>query len=286
MRPCVTRSTMLTLSMALAAFAQPADAQAARGAGGTGPAAIMVLGTYHMGGSSDYIQTQVDDVLSPRRQRDIAALTDALIAFRPTKIMVESPVAHGPALNERYRRYVAGQDTLRATEIDQIGFRLAKRLGHTQLYAIDVQQDEDVARVVGWAAQHGDTGFVSRVQQFQVRMKASTDSLRNLTIMEYLRRLNDPAQDSLGQAAYLGMARVGRDSTFVGADVVAGRYARNLKIYATLTRLTVPGDHVLVIYGAGHGKLLRDFIRESADLTLVDAERYLRAPRAGRSSER
>jgi hypothetical protein len=74
------------------------------------------------------------------------------------------------------------------------------------------------------------------------------------------------------------MARVGRDSTYVGADVVAGRYARNLKIFANLARLTEPGDRVLVIYGASHGKLLRDFVRESPDLQVVDTDRYL-APR-------
>ena len=274
---------LTSLSLTIFTLEQPLSAQpASRPA----PAAVMVLGTYHMGGSSDYIQTQTDDVLSPRRQRDIAALTDALLAFRPTKIMVEVPVVESARLNERYHLYVAGHDTLRANEVDQIGFRLGKRLGHAQLYAIDYRQDENVGRVVGWAAQNGDTGFVNRVQQFQGRMKLSTDSLRELTIIEYLRRLNSPVQDALGQAAYLGMARVGRDSTFVGADVVAGRYARNLKIYATLARLTQPGDRVLVIYGAGHGKLLRDFVRESGDMRLVDVDRYLNRTHVARSDTR
>ena len=244
-------------------------------------AQVLVLGTYHMGGSSDYIQTSTDDVLSPRRQREIEALVNALAAFRPTKIMVEAPLARDSALNARFRRYLAGQDTLRRNEIDQIGFRLAKRLGHGRVYAIDYTQDEDIGRVVGWAAQHGDTGFVNGVQRFGARLQAQSDSLRVLTITEYLRRLNSPAEDALGQAAYLRMARVGRDTMYVGADVVAGRYARNLKIFANLARLTAPGDRVLVIYGASHGKLLRDFIRESPDLQLVDPDRYLAPRRAG-----
>jgi Family of unknown function (DUF5694) len=276
MRTFIPSIALTAAMLAVATLVQPLSAQQGRPTARPAPAAVMVLGTYHMGGSGDYMQMEADDVLSPRRQRDIAALAEALAAFRPTKIMVEVPVAQGTALNERYRRYAAGQDTLHANEVDQIGFRLAKRLGHAQLHAIDYRQDENVGRVVGWAAQNGDTAFVSGVRQFQVRMKASGDSLRGLTVMEYLRRLNSPAADAMGQAAYLGMARVGRDSTFVGADLVAGRYARNLKIYATLARLTQPGDRVLVIYGASHGKLLRDFIRESSDLTLVDVTPYLR----------
>ncbi len=272
----------LPVLLALACFSvSPLRAQQAHGTPAT-PARpqILVLGTYHMGGSSDYIQTSADDVLSPRRQREIEALVDALAAFRPTKIMVEAPLARDSALNARYRGYVAGRDTLRRNEIDQIGLRLAKRLGHSRVYAIDFPQDEDIRRVVGWAAQHGDTGFVSMVQRFGARMQASTDSLRGLTITEYLRRLNSPAEDALGHSAYLRAARVGRDTTYVGADLVAGRYARNLKIFANLARLTEPGDRVLVIYGASHGKLLRDFVRESADLELVDTNRYLGSRKA------
>jgi hypothetical protein len=228
-----------------------------------------------MGGSGDYVRTSVDDVLSPKRQRELESLGNALAAFRPTKIMVEAPLTRDSALNAGYRRYVTGQDTLRRNEIDQIGFRLAKVLGHDRVYAIDFQQDEDVGRVVGWAAQHGDTGFVALVQRFAAGIQARSDSLRALTITEYLHRLNSPAEDALGQGAYLRMARVGRDTTYVGADVVAGRYARNLKIFANMARLIEPGDRVLVIYGASHGKLLRDFVRESPDLTLVDAQRFL-----------
>ncbi len=276
------KSSLMRVSvvLALACFAlSPLNAQQARSAPTTlAHPQVLILGTYHMGGSSDYIQTSTDDVLSSRRQREIEALVDALAAFRPTKIMVEAPLARDSALNARYGRYAAGQDTLRRNETDQIGFRLAKRLGHGRVYAIDYSQDEDIGRVVGWAAQHGDTGFVNLVQWFGARMQARSDSLRGITVSESLRRLNSPAEDALGQSAYLRMARVGRDSTYVGADVVAGRYARNLKIFANLARLTEPGDRVLVIYGAGHGKLLRDFVRESPDLELVDTDRYL-APR-------
>jgi hypothetical protein len=71
----------------------------------------------------------------------------------------------------------------------------------------------------------------------------------------------------------------------VGADVVAGRYARNLKIFANMARLTEQGDRVLIIYGASHGKLLRDFVRESADLDLIDVGRYL-APVSAASQRR
>ncbi len=141
-------SSLMRASVVLAlacSSPSPLGAQQARSAPATlARPQVLILGTYHMGGSSDYIQTSTDDVLSPRRQREIEALVNALAAFRPTKIMVEAPLAHDSALNARFRRYAAGQDTLRRNEIDQIGFRLAKRSGHSRVYAIDYSQDEDI----------------------------------------------------------------------------------------------------------------------------------------------
>ena len=260
----------LTLSLLLAlnshGYAQHTKAQ------------ILFLGTYHMAGSRDYIQIAADDVLSPKRQREIQELVHRLAAFHPTKIMVEAPVVRDSSLNANYRRYLEGKDTLTRNEIDQIGFRLARRLGHQRVYAIDYPQNEDIRSVMAWAGRHGDTAFINLVQRSGQRMQEQAQMLSGMTIPDYLRMINSAEEDTLGQSAYLRMARVGRDTTYVGADVVASRYARNIKIYANMTRLIEPGDRVLVIYGAGHGHLLREFIRHSDDLELVPAENYL-APR-------
>src|SRR5688500_5813851 len=88
---------------------------------------VLILGTYHMSGSGDYIQVSVDDVLSPTRQRELQALADQLAKFRPTKIMVEASATRDSALNATYRDYLAGTYTLTRNEIDQIGFRLARQ---------------------------------------------------------------------------------------------------------------------------------------------------------------
>ena len=238
---------------------------------------ILIVGTYHMGGSGDFIDARADDVLSSRRQREIEAVVTALSAFRPTKIAVEVTPAREASLNQQYRRYLAGESALARNEIDQIGFRLGKRLGHARLHGIDSRLDEDVGGVVRYAAQSGDTGFVNLVQRFAAKQKAAQDSMPSLPVSEILRRLNGPAYRAQ-ESNYLRMALVGRDTAYVGADVVAERYRRNLRIFANLARIAEPGDRVLVIYGAGHGKLLRDFVRESGRFTLAPTERYLLPP--------
>ena len=52
---------------------------------------ILVLGTYHMANPGhDIYNMQADDVLSPRRQQEIAQLIEVLKKFHPTKIAIES----------------------------------------------------------------------------------------------------------------------------------------------------------------------------------------------------
>lgn len=163
---------------------------------------------------------------------------------------------------------------MQRSETEQIGFRLAKRMGHSQVYATDSKLDEDLPRVMRWAAENGDTSFLRLVQEFGARMQAEHVEDANRPLLEVLRRVNSPEHDAL-HWAYLRMAQVGRPGEYVGAAVVGGRYERNLRIYANLARITKPGDRVLVIYGSSHGKYLRDFVRESGDYDLVHPSRYL-----------
>ncbi|HEX8392648.1 MAG TPA: DUF5694 domain-containing protein, partial [Longimicrobium sp.] len=91
---------------------------------------------------------------------------------------------------------------------------------------------------------------------------------------ESLRLDNSARMDSLDMM-YLLFAPIGRDTTYIGADMVAGWYERNLKIFVNITRVAAPGERVLVIMGSGHGPLLRRFVDESPDYDLVRADPYL-----------
>ena len=273
------RLPTFTLLLALAAqsiVAAPLCAQGGAPASAS-RAHVLILGAYHMAGGSDFVQSAPDDVLSPHRQREMEDLVTALATYRPTKILVESTPDRDSTLNAHYQRYREGRDTLGRNEIDQVALRLAKRVGLPGVSGIDFRQDEDMNGVMRWAAQHGDTGFVRLVNQFVTHLKVTADSLPRLTVAQYLLRINDPAADALGQGGYLRMVRVGGDTSYPGAEVVAGRYHRNLRIFANMTRRIEAGDRVLVLYGSGHDGLLREFVRGSSDLALVSPHAYLAA---------
>ncbi|MEA2762802.1 MAG: hypothetical protein QOD47_2086, partial [Gemmatimonadaceae bacterium] len=99
---------------------------------------ILVLGTYHMANPGhDIYNMRADDVQSPERQRQIRQLIEVLKGFRPTKIAIEADVG-SQRVGREYTDYLAGEYALSANEIDQIGYRLAKELGHRAIYPVDV----------------------------------------------------------------------------------------------------------------------------------------------------
>jgi hypothetical protein len=101
-------------------------------------AEVLVLGTYHMANPGhDIFNMQADDVLSPKRQQEIAQLIEVLKKFRPSKIAIESDIWSKQRV-EQYSDYLAGKYTLSRNETDQIGYRLAKELGHKAIYPVDV----------------------------------------------------------------------------------------------------------------------------------------------------
>src|SRR5438270_11301364 len=78
---------------------------------------IVVLGTYHMANPGhDIHNMQADDVLSAKRQQEIAQLIEVLKKFRPTRIAIEADVS-GQRAAQQYSDYLAGKYTLSRNEI-------------------------------------------------------------------------------------------------------------------------------------------------------------------------
>jgi hypothetical protein len=233
--------------------------------------AILVLGVYHLNSNGE-------DVTTPKRQKEIGEIVALLKKFQPTKIAVEA-LFDNVKINEDYSQYLAGNYQLNTNEINQIGFRLAKELNHARVYPIDWRNKFDLLPVMTFANANKQGAVV---QKGMARFTAQEQQLRKLiktaTIREILRFLNN--DESVKEVDYLmltTLVHVGKDNNYVGTDVLAGWYERNLKIFTNLTRIIERGeDRVLVIIGSGHVKLLRQFIEETGEYVLEKPEKYLR----------
>src|ERR1700749_1073671 len=148
-------------------------------------AEVLVLGVYHMANPGrDIFNVQADDVLAPKRQREIAELAEALKQFRPTKIAVEADYGTD-AIPKRYAEYLAGKHELTRNEIEQIGFRLAKELGHKSIYPVDADGDFPFQRVVNYAKATGQSAKLEALMRdtWGEMTKAHGEYLKTHTVL-------------------------------------------------------------------------------------------------------
>lgn len=103
------------------------------------------------------------------------------------------------------------------------------------------------------------------------------DNFTNETSMEEIFRFfnNKESNEYQHVTSFLPFNDVGQGEESVGIDFVASWYKRNLHIFSNLKHICNEDDRILVLYGAGHLKLLRDFINDSLDLDYVEALDYL-----------
>ena len=224
----------------------------------------------------DVLNLKADDVLTPKRQKEITEVVALLKNFKLTKIAIEVP-PENTAINEKYTRYVGGNYQLTRDEVDQIGFRLAKESGHKKLHHIDWKGNFDFDKVMTFATANNQKGIIEKGMAVGQAHLAEVDRLlKTGTVRDALRWMNSDQNVNEGHQFYMSLTGVGRDKEYVGTDLLADWYERNLKMYANLTRITEsPDERILIIIGAGHAKLLQQFITDSGEYELEKVDKYL-----------
>lgn len=238
---------------------------------------IFILGTYHMANPGhDIFNMEADDVLLPKRQREIAQLIEVLKKFRPTKIAIESNIWSKKRTQE-YSDYLTGKFTLSRNEIEQIGFRLAKEMGHRSIYPVDVDGDFPMGRVTNFAKANG------RKEQLDAAMagwgamvKEQGEFLRTHTVLETLGYMNADERAARDLGLYYTLVRYGDSMDSAGADLLSSWYQRNIRIYQNVVGLIEsPSERVLVIYGAGHLAWLRQSVENDPSVKLRKLSEFI-----------
>lgn len=244
------------------------------------PVEVMVLGTYHFDSPGlDLNNPEVDDVLKPQRQRELEALADSLSNFKPTKIMVErvSP----DLIDPKYPSFTSADLAKNRDERFQIAYRLARRLGHRIVYAIDEQPGPGepdyfpFGKLVEWAQQNRAEDRLDALVAGGAAVSAWIEQLQTSSIPHALAQINRPERTEQDQKYYYSALAMGDAEDQPGADLNAMWYLRNAKIFAKLQLAAAPGDRVLVIYGSGHNYWLRHFAGTVPGHRNVDPTPYL-----------
>jgi hypothetical protein len=270
-------AAMFGAILAMAA-SSPAAAQPA-------PVEVMVLGTYHFDNPGrDLNNIAADDVTAPKRQAELAALADALAAWRPTKVMVESRSDSPDLVDPRYRDFTPAALASERNEIVQIGYRLARRLGLGSVHAIDEQPGPDepdyfpFGKVAEFAAANSLQALLDALMAEGAAITRATQTkMATASIAELLIDHNDPEGAASRIDLYYGLLAIGDAERQPGADLNAMWYLRNAKIFAKLVKAAASGDRILVVYGSGHNYWLRHFASSTPGFRSVDPVPYLKA---------
>lgn len=241
---------------------------------------IMILGTYHMANpGKDQFNLVADDVLSEKRQAEILETVFALGQFRPTKIAIESDYN----LNTRvlkYQDYLARNYELTRNEIDQIGYRLAKMMGHEEIYPVDY--DWGMGRDVDFFGERYQAEFAENnraIDEYGTSLtRVESEVLSKSSIGKYLKFLNSEEMLEGNHRFYsYFMIKNGIEDWYPGPHMVTNWYKRNLYIVHNLTRIAEPdgSDRILVIFGQGHAYLLKQFLDENPQFEVVNVLDYL-----------
>lgn len=240
---------------------------------------VLLLGSYHMANpGADMFNLEADDVLSPQRQKEIEKLVTHLAQFRPTKIAVEAPFSDSATV-AHYQQYLDDDRTLKRNESEQIGFRLAKKMGHPQVYPIDVKMSlgfDDFRELASKSPEHEDR--LAELQQFgQAAITIMARWLSEGSVMEMLYKMNRPEFLQLSHESYFRFFMpVVKGENYAGANLIANWYHRNAMIFSNLHKITDSAqDRILVVYGQGHVPILRDLVEDSPYFCVVDPLTYL-----------
>ena len=235
---------------------------------------LTILNIYHMEeGGKHGIEGVTDDVLSPKRQKEIKLLVKLLAYYKPTKILVEAIPEKENEINQQYQAFLKGEHELSRNEIEQVGFRLAKMLKHSKIYCVDDFNDKGAGIIQPDAFdKYKNNEFYKKiVKEGEQEVIRGKEILNRKGLIKYLLYLNSPEFMERDQCAYLILSQVGEEF----ALWVQWWYGRNLKIFLNILRIAEPDARLLLIIGSGHGYLLREMVKASDELKLLDIRKYI-----------
>ncbi|NEM99294.1 DUF5694 domain-containing protein [Pontibacter burrus] len=285
------KKLVLAALLLAGSYVTPAEAQ--KQAQKEKQAQVMLLGTFHFSHRNlDVIKTEKEDqmdVMTPESQQDIQKITGKLAKFKPTKIAIETFPEEQAKVDSLYQAYLEGRYELKADEIDQLAFRLAKQLGHKRVYCINAWGDLDTFVKPGAKNFDVRDDKKERLEKFWTYMQAKTkergkidDAIYNQkgTLYEVLLKYNNPENIRRKHENYFRDAFQYEEQPYdyTGVDWYnASWFSRNLRIFRNIQRITEsPDDRILVIYGAGHLATIQQAVESSPTHRLVSAHKLLK----------
>ncbi len=244
------------------------------------PVKVLLLGTFHFDNPGlDVAKFKDANILSPQRQQEVKEVTELLKAFAPDKIFIEAVPSGQAQLDSSFAAYKAGKKELTASEVQQLGFRLAKELHLPTLYGVDYRDADfpfdSLMKSAAEAKQASITSFVQKA--IDSVQRSFNEALQQSTIKQMLLRENSEDLMKLQHGFYFTLLPAGKPGNHVGSYLVSEWWRRNMVICENiLKRLHGNEERILIIFGSGHTAILHEILQFYPGVDLVSAADVLK----------
>ena len=247
----------------------------------SGRSEVLLLGSFHFA----QVAKESFDIARAQEQEEIKEICRRIKKFQPSAIAVEAAAHEQAVIDAAYAQFnlsdLEDGDKMRSkslgtirmygeehpigydNEVIQIGFRLGKSLGLSQVFAVDEDSEMD-----GGPFENPSMA----VREAMDQLTAYVEGWEDKTLTGQMALVNSQEWSRLNHQVYVLVNESGTSEDYYGARPVAQWYERNLKIFSNLQRIAREYERIFLLYGAGHLHILRQLIEGDSRLRLIDTE--------------
>lgn len=208
---------------------------------------IILVGTYHFEQHAEVIKD---------KEYEIERLVEYLLDFNPTKIALEWEMALNDELNKEYKD---SKGNYSLNEVQQIGFRLAQKLQHENVYAVDwtgnlTQVDMDK---LNFSVQR----YPKIYRSMNILTEKTPDVKSDTSLILSYQELNHADYIAEIENMYLSFVSVEDEKgEKVGFNFINKWFERELMIFKNVVKIVAEDDYerIFLLIGSDHIWLLKN----------------------------
>ncbi|MEO9485634.1 MAG: DUF5694 domain-containing protein [Ekhidna sp.] len=245
----------------------------------------LLIGTSHWADygreGTDVTQSSVIDILKDEYQKELKQIAKKITQFGPNKIFVERPVDYQPKLDSLYKVYRSTDwGEQRRNEIFQLGFRVADKMNHEQVFGVDfLGTDFPFDSLVQAMVAAEQFEMMDQFRKIQMNMeKESRDIVSSgASLKEIFTIENSPESRRENFGWYLDGANVAGDlDNNIGSYLASEWISRNVYMYGIIQKyVEAEDDKLMILLGAGHIAVIANLISYNPNWEIVELKDIL-----------
>lgn len=237
--------------------------------------AVLNMGTFHMGFTSDANKTEFDEH-NAANVRQVHAIAQAIAAFKPTVILVERPSSYNTTLQNEYSAYLKNPKMKfeHPSEIELLAYEVGRLSNAQRIYGVDYKQGYNY--MIGNTVKYKDTTTVRGYMRMLDEMDKQYPEDK-MTVLDHLKICNHPQYlDMLMNINADMLTHISSEGKWEGAEEAAKFYHRNLVMYSNINQIDLKkDDRVFILMGATHTAFFNMWLQRSPKYKVENVLDYL-----------